>query len=149
MSDKQQPLPSLAPERDQVAAYRSSRNEPKGRAPAPSGGGGSAFTTVLLILILVALGLGGWWFDMQNKTTQAQLSAAEARIQELEDKLSATGEEMGESSVVIKARLTDLTERTDELWKQMDKLWASAWRRNQADIKAIQTQQSQQSKTSS
>ena len=116
MSDKQQPLPSLAPERDQVAAYRSTRNDTKGRTPAPASGGSSAFTTVLLFIIIIALGLGGWWFDMQNKTLQAQLKGAEARIQELEDQLSATGEEMGESSVVIKARLTELSERTDELW---------------------------------
>jgi chromosome segregation ATPase len=147
VSDKQQPLPSLAPERDQVAAYRSSRSDSKGRAPAPSGGGGSAFTTILLFIVFIAIGLGGWWFDMQNKTFKAQIASAEARIQELENRLSATGEELGESSVVIKTRLSELAERTDELWKQMDKLWASAWRRNQAEIKDLETQLSQQSKT--
>lgn len=149
MTNKNQPLPSLTPERDQVEAFHTDRKT-KARKPAPQpsgGGGGSTFATVMIFLLIIALGVGGWWFDMQNKTMQAQIIAAEARIQELETKLSATGEEMGESAVVLRTKLTDLTERTEELWKQMDKLWASAWRRNQADIKAVQTQLSQQSKT--
>ena len=149
MTDKNQPLPSLAPERDQVRAYKTTRTESKTRkTPAGnSSGGGSSFSTIMIFILIVVLGVGGWWFDMQNKTLQAQIASAESRIQELEDLLSATGEEMGESTVVMKARLTDLTEKTEELWAQMDKLWASAWRRNQAEIKDLQTQQSQQSKT--
>lgn len=149
MTNKNQPLPSLAPERDQVEAFHTTRGEPRARKQRPSsgGGGGSNFSNIMIFVLLALLGVGAWWFDMQNKTFQVQISSAESRIQELENLLSATGEEMGESTVVIKARLTELSERTDELWKQMDKLWASAWRRNQAEIKDLQTQQSQQSKT--
>ncbi len=149
MTDKNQPLPSLAPERDQVRAYKTTRTESKARKSSSgnSSGGGSTFSTIMIFILIVLLGVGGWWFDMQTKTLQSQIASAEARIQELEGLLSATGEEMGESTVVIKARLTDLTEKTEELWKQMDKLWASAWRKNQAEIKDLQTQQSQQSKT--
>ena len=149
MTDKNQPLPSLAPERDQVRAYKTTRTDTKTRK-TPSGnssGGGGSFSTIMIFILIVVLGVGGWWFDMQTKTLQSQVASAEARIQELEDLLSATGEEMGESTVVMKARLTDLTEKTEELWTQMDKLWASAWRRNQADIQELKTQQSQQSKT--
>ena len=150
MSNKNQPLPSLAPERDQVEAFHTTRGEPRTRKQRPASGGsggGSNFSNIMVFVLLALLGVGGWWFDMQHKTFQAQISSAESRIQELENLLSATGEEMGESTVVIKARLTDLSEKTEELWKQMDKLWASAWRRNQAEIKDLQTQQAQQSKT--
>jgi septal ring factor EnvC (AmiA/AmiB activator) len=31
----------------------------------------------------------------------------------------------------------ELANRAEELWGQMDKLWASAWRRNQKDIKDL------------
>ena len=47
---------------------------------------------------------------------------------------------MGESAVVIQSKVSALDAKTKELWSQMDKLWASAWRRNQSDIKAINTQ---------
>ena len=149
MTDKNQHLPSLTPERDQVKAFHATRTDTKSRKVPPSAGSGdgSNFSTIMVFILLLLLGIGGWWFDMQNTTLKTQISSAEARIQELEDMLSATGEEMGESTVVIKARLTDLTEKTEELWTQMDKLWASAWRRNQVEIKDLQTQQSQQSKT--
>jgi len=149
VTNKNQPLPSLAPERDQVEAFHTTRGEPRTRKQRPSSGrgGGSTFSNIMVFVLLSVMGVGAWWFDMQNKTFEAKISSAEARIQELEDMLSATGEEMGESTVVIKARLTDLTERTEELWTQMDKLWASAWRRNQADIKELGTQITQQSKS--
>lgn len=139
VSNKQQPLPSLAPERDQVEAFKSSRSDLKSRPKPPSGGSGSTFANVMIYILLLLLMAGGWWFDLQNKQLQEKLDSADARIQDLERQLSATGEEMGESAVVIKARLQTLGEKTDELWEQMDKLWASAWRRNQADIKALET----------
>jgi chromosome segregation ATPase len=44
---------------------------------------------------------------------------------------------MGESTGAMKVRLEKLTKRSEELWGQMDKLWASAWRRNQADIATL------------
>ena len=59
---------------------------------------------------------------------------AEQRILQLENKLSATGEEIGESTVALQVKVTELTNKTNELWEQMDKLWASAWRRNQQEI---------------
>ena len=147
MSDKQQPLPSLAPERDQVEAYKTSRPETKPRGKAPSSGNSSLFLNVMIYVLLILIMGGAWWFDLQNKNLQAKLDIADSRIQKLEEQLSATGEEMGESAVVIKARIKSLSERTDELWVQMDKLWASAWRRNQADIKKLSEQTDKQQKS--
>ena len=72
------------------------------------------------------------YWQLQQQTIAA--NAAEARIQELENKLSATGEEMGESTVALQVKVTELSNRAEELWDQMDKLWASAWRRNQKEI---------------
>lgn len=91
-------------------------------------------------LAIIGLTLGGLGLYKQNQATHAQLLESQKRITELERTLSATGEEMGVSAGAIQAKLTKLTERTDELWTQMDKLWASAWRRNQSEIKKLKEQ---------
>jgi len=66
--------------------------------------------------------------------------SSERRIKNLEQQLSVTGEEMGESAVAMRVKLDTLSKKTDDLWAQMDKLWASAWRRNQADIEKLNQQ---------
>lgn len=98
----------------------------------------SNVSTWLSFAAIIALAAGGYFLHQQNLKTHAQLVASEQRIAELESALSATGEEMGESAGAIKAKLSALSKRTDELWTQMDKLWASAWRRNQSDIKKLE-----------
>lgn len=91
--------------------------------------------TALLSLLIASAACGGCYYlyDLNQKQSQAFM-AAEARIVELESKLSATDEEMGESTVALQVKVNELTEKTTELWEQMDKLWASAWRRNQKEI---------------
>ena len=86
--------------------------------------------------------------DQQNREIIAK---SEARIESLENRLSATGEEMGNSTVALQVKVTELSTKTEELWEQMDKLWASAWRRNQQDIKNLDgsLKSSKQSLTSS
>ena len=54
--------------------------------------------------------------------------------------MSATGEEIGESTVALKVKLEAISEKTELLLTEMDKLWASAWRRNQTEIKALNAQ---------
>ncbi len=107
-------------------------------ANAASGGMSPVWTSLLLILILGGLGASYWLYQQQAKLTQT-LTSAQERILELENQLSATGAEMGESAVVIQARVNQLDAKSKELWDQMDKLWASAWRRNQSDIKDVVT----------
>lgn len=132
-------LPSLTPDVDQVEAYKSKRTS---KDKVPTAGvevkpRSSGLTIFLLLLLLTTVGVGGWWLIQQDKLNMELIEASEQRIRELENQLSATGEEMGESAGAMRARLSSLTEKTDELWKQMDKLWASAWRKNQQDIKTL------------
>lgn len=96
--------------------------------------GGSTF--VLTLSLLIALGASGgcyFLYDLSQKQ-QVVMADAERRIEQLENKLSATGEEIGESTVALQVKVTELSNKTNELWEQMDKLWASAWRRNQKEI---------------
>ncbi|MDG1121075.1 MAG: hypothetical protein P8J70_00065 [Glaciecola sp.] len=89
-----------------------------------------------LLLALVSAGAAGYLLYSQQQS-QLALQSATARIVELENRLSATGEEMGNSTVALQVKVTELANRSEELWQQMDKLWASAWRRNQSEIKDL------------
>ncbi|MFT4936992.1 MAG: chromosome segregation ATPase, partial [Paraglaciecola sp.] len=87
----------------------------------------------VLFLLVVIIGIAGYWSNLQYKSDLA----AQARIAELERRLSATGAEMDQSAVALQVKVTELSEKTNQLWEQMDKLWASAWRRNQEEIKSL------------
>lgn len=102
---------------------------------------GTDSSVILAILPYIALiGASGYFY--QQQTIQNQLVAqSEQRIQQLENQLSATGEEMGESTIALKVKLEAISEKTELLLTEMDKLWGSAWRRNQKEIKEIRSQQ--------
>ncbi len=103
-------------------------------AAPPARSGGNGLWLVLVALIALA-GVGGCYYLFTLLQQQQQVAdQAETRIAELEKKLSATGEEIGESTVALQVKVNELTNKTNELWEQMDKLWASAWRRNQQEI---------------
>jgi chromosome segregation ATPase len=53
----------------------------------------------------------------------------EVRISELEDRLSDTDESVNQTGVAMQVKIK-------ELYSEVDKLWASAWRRNKAKIEA-------------
>jgi chromosome segregation ATPase len=89
-----------------------------------------------LLLALLSSGAAGYLLYSQQQS-QLAFDSATARILELENRLSATGEEMGNSTVALQVKVTELANRLEELWQQMDKLWASAWRRNQSEIKDL------------
>lgn len=84
----------------------------------------------LIFLLVVISAAGGYWAFEQHKV----LTLAQNRITELESRLSATGEDMGQSAAEMQVKLSELSAKTEDLWEQMDKLWASAWRRNQSEI---------------
>jgi len=88
----------------------------------------SWFTISLLLVAIV--GAAGYWSFQQYKVLQQ----AQIRITDLESRLSATGEDMDQSAAALQIKVSELSVRTEDLWEQMDKLWASAWRRNQTEI---------------
>ena len=94
------------------------------------------FFTFIIYLVLAG---ASWFFYQENIKLQALISNSEQRIQQLENQLSATGEEMGESTIALKVKLEAISEKTEKLWGEMDKLWASAWRKNQTEIKALRS----------
>lgn len=146
-------MPSITPDKDQVEAFKSTRTtaapatsptskvnektpETQQQSPQPRSSSTLAKLSTLFIYLLIAG--AGYWVYQQEIKTNAIIHSAEQRISDLERQLSATGEEMGESAVEMKVRLETLGKTSDKLWLEMDKLWASAWRKNQSQIKSLQ-----------
>jgi len=143
-------MPSITPDKDQVESFkRTSTNKANSNitqedhaqvaSSSKKDKTSSPLNNLITFLLLISLSASVWWFYQEHIKTQQLLSSASQRILLLEQQLSATGEEMGESEVAMKVRLEGLTEKTDKLWQEMDKLWASAWRRNQADVKDLRS----------
>lgn len=116
---------------------------PSPQTPAPSSGGGKGLTVFALLIALAASGGAGYLF-MQLEQQKIAAQSAEQRIADLENRLSATGEDLGESTVALQVKVSELSNRAEELWEQMDKLWASAWRRNQKEIGELDTKVDEQ-----
>ena len=120
---------------DNDRVTRPSRSAPP--PPPPSRSSNNALVIVALLAGIIGVAGAGYGMYAQAQANQ-ELRSAQARIQELENRLNATGEEMGNSTVALQVKLTELSKRSDELWEQMDKLWASAWRRNQKELRDLE-----------
>ncbi|MFQ3207323.1 MAG: chromosome segregation ATPase [Glaciecola sp.] len=107
--------------------------------PPESNSTSSGSNVLMSIALVVAIGASVGCIYLYTQLGQANTVAAntESRLKSLEQRLSATDEEMGNSTVALSVKVTELAERTEDLWGQMDKLWASAWRRNQEEIKTL------------
>lgn len=98
----------------------------------------NGFTTVVFVVAAIACAASGYLYSLHT-AQKSLLVESEVRIKALENRLSATGEEMGNSTVALQVKVGELSATAKELWEQMDKLWASAWRRNQQEIKTLST----------
>jgi chromosome segregation ATPase len=153
-------FPSITPDIDQVESFKNTRthansnakggaNTNVSSAETNSKQGNPVWLILLTLIIALTLGLSITWFYQEHSKSQELMLQYQQRITVLEQQLSATGEEMGESTVAMKVRLETLTDKSEKLWQEMDKLWASACRRNQSDIKTLRsTSVKHQQKTS-
>lgn len=118
----------------------STSKQPQPQQAAATSGSFSVWVGILLVLVMGALACS-YWLYQQYVGVQQALTDSQQRLASVEQTLSITGEEMGQSAVALQAKLSDLDVKTAEHWQQIDKLWASAWRRNQSEIKQLKTQQ--------
>ena len=137
-------MPKILLEKDDVESFQRTRGKgqkgkkasstPEKEQPEiPESSGSSPSWFAVLFLLVIIVGAASYWSNLQYKSGLA----AQARITELERRLSATGAEMDQSAIALQVKVTELSEKTSQLWEQMDKLWASAWRRNQEEIKGL------------
>lgn len=131
-------MPKITLERDDLESFQRTRgqkskvNSNKNKTPddpKPTKSSSPSWLVFILVILIVCCAAAYWSVQQQKVLAQAQ-----QRITDLEGRLSATGEELDQSAVALQVKVTELSKKTEELWDQMDKLWASAWRRNQSDI---------------
>lgn len=159
MSNRVEPeIPTITLDHDQVKSSRGSiekniATKQKVVSKAVEKPPSSITKSILILIPYIAIVGGGWYFYQQQIALTSSLNSSVNRIQQLENQLSATGEEMGESTIALKVKLEAISEKTELLLTEMDKLWASAWRRNQKEIKELNSKSiklaSQQGKNTS
>lgn len=132
------------PSRARTSA-RSTKPVGKGRGPdrTPSSGGGAGIFTRLFItvaLVVAAVACAWAWQLQQELQSSAEILAQyEQRIGDLEDRLSDTDEGLSQNTATMAVKIK-------ELYSEVDKLWASAWRKNKAKIEALEKQSASNTK---
>jgi DNA repair exonuclease SbcCD ATPase subunit len=128
-------IPPIVPSRDEVASRQARKaSQPRVERRANAGGGSGLWSRLFITVSLVVAAVAcAWAWQLQqelNRSTAAQLDY-ESRIADLEDRLSDTDEGMNQSSAAMAVKIK-------ELYSEVDKLWASAWRKNKAKIAALE-----------
>lgn len=143
-TDKFDNVPRIVLDKEDREAFHGRSAKPSKspeRSPAPERNDAPKSGNGLWIFLTFVVALGGYgasyWLFEQNKRQLQLLNDAEVRIQDLERKISATDEELDQSAVALRVQVNELKDKSEVLWQEMDKLWASAWRRNQSEIKDL------------
>jgi chromosome segregation ATPase len=125
-------IESIIPERDEVASYQRQKST-RSKSEASSSGGGAGLLARLVITMGLVVGVVAcaWVYQLQLELQRADILMLqyEKRISDLEERLSDTDESVNQSGVAIQVKIKTL-------FSEVDKLWASAWRKNKADIAA-------------
>lgn len=134
------PIPPIIPARDEVVA----RQPPPGRSRRQGDSGGTAaagtpwwLLSLLVLSLLLAAAACAWAWQLQGQLQGRQVSVGadlehqEQRIADLEERLSDTDEGVNQSAAAMGVKIK-------ELYSEVDKLWASAWRTNKAKIAALE-----------
>ena len=122
MSD---PIPSIKPDQDEVASYRSSA-----RSAAPRQSNFNGLLVFVIVLMAIIMGIGGYTlFEVQNKLVRSNqlLAQGQENIAELDSRLAATGTDVSKTLLDLKAQLSTN-------FSEIDKLWAVSYRQNKPDI---------------
>lgn len=125
MSNNRESIPSIKPEQDEVASYRSS-----GRSAAPKQSNFNGLLVFVIVLMAIMMGFGGYTlFEVQKKLDQSNelLAQGQENIRELDSRLAATGTDVSKT-------LQDLKEQVSTNFSEIDKLWAVSYRQNRPEI---------------
>jgi len=125
MSEEREIIPSIKPDQDEVASYRSSA-----RSAAPKQSNFNGLLVFVIVLMAIMMGIGGYTlFEVQKKldTSNELLAQGQENIRQLESRLAATGTDVSKTLQDLKAQVaTNFTE--------IDKLWAVSYRQNKPEI---------------
>ena len=133
-------LPSIVPERDEIAPYRRQpqaevheQRKQESSAPAETVAGvpGAWRALVELKKPIVAAVAGAAVLFNHTQALERTLAQSNLRIADLEGRLSSTDDSVNQSSAAMQVKLKEVA-------GEVDKLWASAWRKNGARIDELE-----------
>ena len=133
MTDNDDPIggiPPIVPSRDGLASRQRIGGRKQQESAGPAASGSSLWVRLLLVISLVVAAAAcawAWQLQQQQEATGLDLLHYEERIADLESRLSDTDEGVNQSGAVTAVKIK-------ELYSEVDKLWASAWRTNKAKI---------------
>ena len=141
--DDMHSAPRVTPARDEIASYNAKQTPRPAKQVKAGMGGGAKFFLFLSFLLAAAAAAGSGFLYLQLTESQATLQDAQLRVEDLENRLSSTDESATESGATMQVKIKELT-------SEVDKLWASAWRKNKASLEALdgQVKKQQQADTS-
>ena len=122
-------LPSIRTYSDDRSTYRRSN-----RAEIPKQSNFNGILVFIIFLMVVVMGVGGYiLYQVQMKLDESNvlLGKSQRSIQELEDRLSATGTD-------VSLTLQSMQEQLGTNVSEIDKLWAVAYRQNRPKIEALE-----------
>ena len=134
-------LPSIVPERDEIAPYRRQpqaevheQRKQESSAPAETVAGVPGAWRALAIAArwcaLAAVAGAAVLFN-HTQALERTLAQSNLRIADLEGRLSSTDDSVNQSSAAMQVKLKEVA-------GEVDKLWASAWRKNGARIDELE-----------
>ena len=112
------PMPKIVPDKDDLRGFHRQRTDkaPENVAVSENAKTTSSLWLFLAILLAVASCGASYWLFTQYQAQSVQLVEATQRISDLEQRLSATGQEMDQSAVALQVKVTELSKKADELW---------------------------------
>lgn len=125
-------LPSIKPSQDEVFSYRRSS-----RSEAPKQSNFNGILVFVIVLMAIMMGVGGFaLYEVQKRLEQSNvlLSKGQENIQELENRLSATGTDVSKTLQTMQGQI-----QTN--FEEIDKLWAVSYRQNRPNIQKLQQSQ--------
>ena len=134
--DNQEPRISLALDDDEIVHRKARKNSspPPSSSDSGSGGGGGGFLSFLLTILVLALGGAAYYLYDQLTLAQGQLAQSQQRLDALEDRLSAAGENLEENSVTTQVKLQELDSEVRKLWDNVWKKQKEELEKNSADL---------------
>ena len=140
--DKLTDIPLIVPTRDDdEGSHRRQRAEPApapraarqdASSAAPAAGGSTSYVAILALVVGLATAAVAGLLYQQTVRLDAELAQATLRIADLEGKLSVTGDNVSQSSAAMQVKIK-------ELGGEVDKLWASAWRKNDGRLTELES----------
>lgn len=131
----------ITPARDEIASYqrtqaKSSLANKLGEVPSVSSNGGSGLKLILVgvsVVLLLTAVLAGF-LQHRLKIAEQSLQLTQARVADLENRLSVTDESMSESSVAMQIKIREMD-------FEIRKLWDNVWKKNKERFAELETQQ--------